>query len=163
MQRAGHLPTVVFSDTLRKALLEFCGERERQTTKFDNLCLPSRLNLLLLLFENLVQNAKTKLEIIFSQLLLSFLPSSFLKVPTSLIKNGRRKITDLWIMYKTWILFFKWNSCLFVKAGMVGAVGKISAFRAQGPRFDPRLCRDLNWFVWLSFPPKLTQLSILPG
>ena len=31
------------------------------------------------------------------------------------------------------------------------------------PKFDPRLCRDLNWFVRLSFLPKLTQLSILPG
>ena len=29
-------------------------------------------------------------------------------------------------------------------AGMVGAVGKISAFRPQGPQFDSRLCRDLN-------------------
>ena len=48
-------------------------------------------------------------------------------------------------------------------AGMVGAVGKISAFRPQDPQFDPRLCRDLNWLVRFSFPPKLTQLSILPG
>ena len=28
------------------SLLGFYGQRERQTTKFDNLCLPSRLNLL---------------------------------------------------------------------------------------------------------------------
>ena len=32
----------------------FCGQRERQT-KFDNLCLPSWLNLFPFLFENLVQ------------------------------------------------------------------------------------------------------------
>ena len=29
-------------------------------------------------------------------------------------------------------------------AGVVGAVGKISTFRPQGPRFDPNLFRDLN-------------------
>ena len=34
-------------------------------------------------------------------------------------------------------LFFFW-------AGMVGAVGKITAFRPHGPQFDSRLCRDLN-------------------
>ena len=34
-------------------------------------------------------------------------------------------------------------SCLHW-AGVVGAVGKISALRPQGPQFDPRLCRDLN-------------------
>ena len=28
--------------------------------------------------------------------------------------------------------------------GLVGAVGKISAFRPQGPQFDPLLCRNLN-------------------
>ena len=28
---------------------------------------------------------------------------------------------------------------------MVGAVGKISAFRPQGPQFDPQLCCDLNY------------------
>ena len=27
---------------------------------------------------------------------------------------------------------------------VVGAVGKISAFRPQGPQFETRLCRDLN-------------------
>ena len=46
--------------------------------------------------------------------------------------------------------------------GVVGTVGKISAFWPQGPQFDTRLCQDLNWFVRLSFPPKLTQFSILP-
>ena len=35
-------------------------------------------------------------------------------------------------------------ACQLRMAGMVGAVGKISAFRPQGPQFDPRLCRDLN-------------------
>ena len=29
-------------------------------------------------------------------------------------------------------------------AGLIGAIGKISAFRSQGSQFDPRLCRDLN-------------------
>ena len=33
---------------------------------------------------------------------------------------------------------------LFYWAGAVGTVGKISAFRPQGPQFDPRLCQDLN-------------------
>ena len=28
------------------------------------------------------------------------------------------------------------------KADVVGAVGKVSAFRPQGPQFDPRLCQD---------------------
>ena len=47
-------------------------------------------------------------------------------------------------------------------AGMIGAVGKISALRLQGPRFNPG--SDEIWiFVWSSFPPKLTQLSILVG
>ena len=31
-----------------------------------------------------------------------------------------------------------------VRAGIVGAVGKTSAFRPQGAQFDSRLCRDLN-------------------
>ena len=30
------------------------------------------------------------------------------------------------------------------RAGVVGAIGKISVFRPQGPRFDPRLCQDSN-------------------
>ena len=29
-------------------------------------------------------------------------------------------------------------------AGLVSAVGKISTFQLQGPRFEPSLCRDLN-------------------
>ena len=45
---------------------------------------------------------------------------------------------------------------------MVGAVGKISAFSPQDPRFDPGFA-EIQIFVQLSFPPKLTQLSILPG
>ena len=49
------------------------------------------------------------------------------------------------------------------KKGVVGAVGKISAFRSPGPQFDPRRSQGLNWFVPLSFPPKPTQLSIPPG
>ena len=32
----------------------------------------------------------------------------------------------------------------YISAGMVGTVGKISAFQSQDPQFDPRLCRDLN-------------------
>ena len=36
----------VLNDTPRKSLLGFCRQSERQTTKFDNVCLPSRLNLL---------------------------------------------------------------------------------------------------------------------
>ena len=32
----------------------------------------------------------------------------------------------------------------FFTAGVVSAVGKIYAFRPQGPQFDSRLCRDLN-------------------
>ena len=39
----------------------------------------------------------------------------------------------------------------------------ISAFRPQGPKIDPRLCRDLNIFVQPYFQPKLTQFSILSG
>ena len=46
--------------------------------------------------------------------------------------------------------------------GMVGAVGKISAFRPQGPQFDPGSAK-IRIFVRPSFPPKPTQLSILPG
>ena len=42
MYRADHLLTVAFTDTPRKADLQ----RERQITKFDNLCLLSGLNLL---------------------------------------------------------------------------------------------------------------------
>ena len=49
------------------------------------------------------------------------------------------------------------------RAGVVGAVGKISAFLPQGSQLDPWLLQDWNWFVRLSFPPKLTQLSILLG
>ena len=59
-------------------------------------------------------------------------------------------------MIESWSLYRAW-------AGVVGAVGKIPAFQPQGPRFDPRLCQELNSFVRLSFPPKLTQLFILPG
>ena len=33
-------------------------------------------------------------------------------------------------------------TCL--RAGMAGTVSKISAFRPQGPQFDPRLSQDLN-------------------
>ena len=29
-----------------------------------------------------------------------------------------------------------------LRASVVGAVGKISAFRSQGPQFNPQLCRD---------------------
>ena len=47
-------------------------------------------------------------------------------------------------------------------AGMVGAVGKISAFRQQGPQFDPGSTK-IRIFVRPSFPPKPTQLSIPPG
>ena len=43
-----------------------------------------------------------------------------------------------------------------------GAVSKISAFRPQVPQCDHRFCRDLN-ICATSFPPKLTQLSILQG
>ena len=66
-----------------------------------------------------------------------------------------------------WISLFlslreKFSDYFGSKAGMVGAVGKISAFQPQGPQFDPLLCQDLNWFMRLSFPPKLIQLSIPP-
>ena len=47
-------------------------------------------------------------------------------------------------------------------AEMVGAVGKISAFRPQGPQFNPGSA-EIWIFVRPSFPPKPTQLSILPG
>ena len=47
-------------------------------------------------------------------------------------------------------------------AGVAGAVGKISAFRPQGPRLDSGF-DEIRIFVQSSFPPKLTQLSILPG
>ena len=47
-------------------------------------------------------------------------------------------------------------------ADMVGAVSKISAFRPQGPQFNPSSA-EIWIFVRPSFPPKLTQLSILPG
>ena len=43
------------------SLLGFCGQRERQTTKFDNLCLPSRLNLLH--FSVRISHAKSQLKI----------------------------------------------------------------------------------------------------
>ena len=46
----------------------------------------------------------------------------------------------------------------FVRAGIGGAVGKISAFRPQGPQFDPRLYQDLNIFV-TSFPPTEAKVS----
>ena len=45
---------------------------------------------------------------------------------------------------------------------VVGTVGKISAFRPQGPRFDPGFA-EVRKFVQPSFQPKPTQLSILPG
>ena len=41
------------------------------------------------------------------------------------------------------------------RAGMVGAVGKISAFRPQGPQFDPGSA-EIRIFVRPSFPPKPT-------
>ena len=45
---------------------------------------------------------------------------------------------------------------------MVGTVGKISALRPEGPRFD--LSSDEVFiFVQPSFPPKLTQFTILSG
>ena len=47
-------------------------------------------------------------------------------------------------------------------SGMVGAVGKISAFRPWGPLFNPYFA-EIWIFVWPSFSPKQTQLSILPG
>ena len=49
-----------------------------------------------------------------------------------------------------------------IRAGMVGAVGKVFAFRPQGPQFDPGSA-EIRIFVLPSFPPKPTQLSILPG
>ena len=45
---------------------------------------------------------------------------------------------------------------------MVGVIGKISAFRPQVALFDPGSAK-LRIFVRPSFPPKPTQLSILPG
>ena len=45
---------------------------------------------------------------------------------------------------------------------MGGAVGKISASQLQGPQFDPGFAK-IRIFVQPSFPPKLTQLSILLG
>ena len=48
------------------------------------------------------------------------------------------------------------------QVGAVGPIGKIPAFKLQGPQFDPQLCRELNDCAIFS-PPKLTQLSILPG
>ena len=47
-------------------------------------------------------------------------------------------------------------------SGVIGAVGKISAFRPEGPRFNSRFA-EIRIFVQPSFPPKVTQLSILPG
>ena len=41
-------------------------------------------------------------------------------------------------------IFFLSCQYLFLWAGAVCAVGKISAFQPQGPQFDPRLCQDLN-------------------
>ena len=47
----------------------------------------------------------------------------------------------------------EWNNQIIIankpkyetyRAGVVGAVGKISAFQLQGSRIDPRLSRDLN-------------------
>ena len=91
----------------------------------------------------------------------------------------------LW--HLSWLLVFNWKYAFFVNAqyfidkmnqkksfhlyliamqswaGVAGAVDKISAFQPQGPQFDPLLFQGLNWFVRLSFPPKLTQLSILLG
>ena len=51
---------------------------------------------------------------------------------------------------------------MFVWTGVVGAVGKIPAFRLQGPQFNPDTA-EIWIFVWPPFPPKLTQLSILLG
>ena len=54
------------------------------------------------------------------------------------------------------------NQLKWIRAGMVGAVSKISALQPEGPRFN--LSSDKIWiFVWLSFPLKLAQLSMLPG
>ena len=44
-----------------------------------------------------------------------------------------------------------------ILAGLVGAVGKISASQPQGPQFDPRLCQDLN--ICVTFFPGLSHLS----
>ena len=38
------------------------------------------------------------------------------------------------------------------RAGVVGPVGKISAFRTQGPQFDPGSA-EIWTFVWPSFAP----------
>ena len=47
MYWADHLLTVAFTDTSRNAhFLGFYRQRERQGTKFNNFCLPSRLKVL---------------------------------------------------------------------------------------------------------------------
>ena len=46
MYRADHLFTSSTVILPKSSLSGFYGQRERQTTKFDNLCLPWRLNLL---------------------------------------------------------------------------------------------------------------------
>ena len=73
------------------SLLGFYGQREHQTTKFDNLCLPSRLKLLHFSVRESCAKSKGKVyrwsqtenlnEKYFSWLQSSLLPSSFLKVP----------------------------------------------------------------------------------
>ena len=51
--------------------------------------------------------------------------------------------SNFFTKYKLVFIIFD-RSVSKYRAGMVGAVGKISAFRPQGPQLDPRLCRDLN-------------------
>ena len=55
---------------------------------------------------------------------------------------NRRRLAITRVLKKS-----RWKLCYtiyLIWAGMVGAVGKISAFRPQGPLFDSRLCRDSN-------------------
>ena len=69
----------------------------------------------------------------------------------------------LWNIYSCLCEFCAVISAIFTwRAGMVGAVGKISAFQPEGLWFDPG-STEIWIFVWPSFLPKLTQLSILPG
>ena len=70
------------------------------------------------------------------------------------------KLNFLVVTKGNWVSFIKLK--LIHRAGMVGAVGKISAFRPQGPQFDPGSAK-IQIFVRPSFPPKPTQLFILPG
>ena len=61
------------------------------------------------------------------------------------------------------IWFCLWQlSILYIFMGGRGwRSWNISPFQPQGPQFNSRICQDLN-IARLSFPPKLTQLSILP-